>query len=79
MDAFVGSAIFSTAYIIALELVTAKYRTIFGILLNCIYAFGNIYLGVVAMFFKNYKIILISCYFPTFFAIFYFRYLPQSN
>lgn len=78
-DAFFGSAIFSTAYIIALELVVAKHRTVVGILLNCFYAFGNIYLGVMAMIFKNYKLVLLFCYAPAFVIITYIWLQPRSE
>lgn len=79
LDAFFGSAIFSTAYIIALELVVAKHRTIVGILLNCFYALGNIYLGVVAMIFKNYKLVLLFCYIPAFLTITFIWLQPRSE
>lgn len=79
LDAFFGSAIFSTAYIIALELVVAKHRTVVGILLNCFYALGNIYLGVVAMIFKNYRTTLLFCYCPAFITFLYIWIQPRSG
>lgn len=78
LDALFGAAIFSTSFIIGLELVTPRFRTIFGTLLNCFYALGAIYLGFIAMWFQNYKAILLITYPPAFLAILYFCFLPQS-
>ena len=79
LDSFVGAATYSTSYIIGLELVTPRYRTLFGTLLNCFYAFGEIYLGFIAMWFRNYKTILAIVYAPAFLVIFYIFFLPQSK
>lgn len=79
LDSFIGAAIYSTAYIIGLELVTPKLRTIFGTMLNCFYAVGEIFLGLFAMWFKNYKLVLLVSYAPAFFVFFYIWLLPQSK
>ena len=79
MDAFFGAACYSTSYIIGMELVTPRLRTMFGTLLNCFYAFGEIFLGLVAMWFRNYKIILLITYPPAFLVLFYVCILPQSK
>jgi hypothetical protein len=79
LDSFVGAATYSTAYIIGLELVTPKFRTIFGTLLNCFYAFGEIYLGVLAMWLRNYKTLLFVSYAPSFLSVLYIWMLPQSE
>lgn len=79
LDSFFGAATYSTAFIIGLELVTPKHRTVFGTLLNCFYALGEIYLGVIAMWFRNYKTILLIAYVPAFLTISYICILPQSQ
>jgi MFS family permease len=79
LDALFGAATYSTAYIIGLELVTPKNRTIFGTLLNCFYALGGIYLGIIAMNFRNYKTILMITYLPAFLVVSYICLLPQSQ
>lgn len=79
LDSLVGAAIYSTSYIIGLELVTPKLRTIFGTLLNCFYAVGEIFLGLFAMWLKDYKIVLLVSYAPAFLVIFYIWLLPQSE
>jgi MFS family permease len=79
LDSFFGAATYSTAYIIGLELVTPKFRTLVGTLLNCFYAFGEIYLGLIAMWFRNYKTVLLIIYLPSFLIIAYFWILPQSR
>lgn len=78
-DSFFGAATYSTSFIIGLELVTPKHRTIFGTCLNCFYAFGEIYLGVIAMLLRNYKQILLVTYAPAFLALSYIYILPQSQ
>jgi OCT family organic cation transporter-like MFS transporter 4/5 len=78
-DSFFGAATYSTSFIIGLELVTPKHRTVFGTCLNCFYAFGEIYLGIIAMLFRNYKEILLITYIPAFLALAYVFILPQSQ
>lgn len=78
LDALFGAATYSTAYIIGLELVTPKYRTIFGTLLNCFYALGEIYVGLIAMWFRSYKTTLLVLYAPSFLILAYIYILPQS-
>lgn len=79
LDALFGAATYSTSYIIGLELVTPKNRTIFGTLLNCFYALGEIFLGLIAMWLRNYKTILLVCYPAAFLVILYVYILPQSE
>lgn len=79
LDSLFGAATYSTAYIIGLELVTPRFRTIVGTLLNCFYAFGEIYLGLIAMWFRNYKTVLLIIYVPSLFIIAYAWMLPQSE
>ena len=78
-DSFFGAATYSTSFIIGLELVVPKHRTVFGTCLNCFYAFGEIYLGIIAMIFRNYKSILWIAYLPSFLALAYICILPQSK
>lgn len=79
LDSLIGAAIYSTSYIIGLELVTPKMRTIFGTCLNCFYALGEIFLGLIAMWLKNYKLVLLVGYAPAFFVVCYVWLLPQSK
>lgn len=78
-DSLLGAATYSTSFIIGLELVTPKLRTIFGTLLNCFYALGAIYLGLIAMLFPNFKTVLLITYIPTFITASYICILPQSE
>jgi len=61
-----------------LELVTPRLRTISGTILNCFYAFGGIYLGLIAMWFPSYKVLLLITYAPSFIVLSYIYLLPQS-
>lgn len=79
LDSLFGAATYSTAYIIGLELVTPKLRTIFGTLLNCFYAFGEIYLGLIAMWLRDYRTVLLVVYMPAFLLVLYICFLPQSK
>lgn len=79
LDSLFGAATYSTAYIIGLELVTPKLRTIFGTLLNCFYAFGEIYLGLIAMWFRHYKTQLLILYAPSIAILAYICILPESE
>lgn len=79
LDALFGAATFSSSFIIGLELVIPKFRTIFGTFLNCFYAFGALFLGLIAMFFQNYKMTLLITYTPAFLVLTYIWILPQSK
>lgn len=61
-----------------LELVTPRLRTISGTILNCFYALGGIYLGLIAMWFLSYKVLLLITYVPSFIVLSYIYLLPQS-
>lgn len=71
--------IYSCYKFTGLELVTPRLRTISGTLLNCFYALGGIYLGFVAMWFRNYKVLLLVTYLPAFIVLSYTFLLPQSK
>jgi hypothetical protein len=62
-----------------LELVTPRLRTISGTILNCFYALGGIYLGLVAMWFRDFKSLLLITYIPSFVVLAYTCLLPQSK
>lgn len=79
LDSFFGAATYSTSFIIGLELVTPRLRTLFGTLLNCFYALGEIYLGLIAMWTRHYRLTLWITYGPAFLTMFYVGLLPQSE
>ncbi|CAO1437133.1 unnamed protein product [Diamesa serratosioi] len=78
LDAFFGAATYSSAFIIGLELVTAKRRAVSGTFLNCFYAIGEIYLGIIAYYFRNFRTILLIIYLPAVLTISYIAVLPRS-
>lgn len=57
---------------------TAKKRAVSGTFLNCFYAIGEIYLGIIAYFFRNFRIMLLIIYLPALFTISYIAVLPRS-
>lgn len=79
LDSLFGAATYSTSFIIGLEMVTPNLRTVFGTLLNCFYAVGEIYLGLIAMWIRHYRYVLLITYIPALLTIFYVCALPESE
>lgn len=61
-----------------MELVGPQRRALGATLISCAYSVGEVILGLLAMAFKNWKILLQVVYIPAFFVIAYFWMIPES-
>lgn len=66
------------AFVLCVEWVSTKNRVLSSFLVTFIYPFGEIMLGLAAMYFNHYRSFLIFLYVPTLFVISYFWLVPES-
>ncbi|KAK7602882.1 hypothetical protein V9T40_006856 [Parthenolecanium corni] len=78
LDAFFGSGIYGTAFILGIELVNPKMRSLAATVIGIFYPFGAVIMGCIAWYFKNWRKLLIVSYSPGLFFILYFWIIPES-
>ncbi|KAJ6638845.1 Organic cation transporter protein [Pseudolycoriella hygida] len=78
LEAAIGAGAYATSFILAMELLEPKKRVIGGTLIACSYTIGEIYLGVIAMHFTNFRTQLQILYAPLLAIISYFWLIPES-
>ncbi|XP_053690010.1 organic cation transporter protein-like [Sabethes cyaneus] len=64
LDPAIGSTMYTTAFILALELVGPKMRVTGNNVISCAFSFGEASLGLLAMFFRNWRTLLKVLYIP---------------
>lgn len=64
LDPAIGSTMYTTAFILALELAGPRMRVTGGFIISCSFAFGEALLGLLAMFFRNWRTLLKVVYYP---------------
>lgn len=79
VDAGLGSGTFMGAFVLGMELVGPSKRTLGGTVIMCCFTIGNILLGSIAMFVRNFRIILRFSYAPALLVISYFWLIPESS
>ncbi|XP_037937244.1 solute carrier family 22 member 3 isoform X2 [Teleopsis dalmanni] len=78
LDNFSCSVLYSTCFIVGIELVGPKKRVIACSLITIFYAIGEIILALVAKYYQNWRIMLRILYIPALVHILYFWILPES-
>lgn len=81
LEFFEGSAnssIFSCFFVLAIELLSSKFRVLGIALIGITYPLGEILLGVLAMYIHDFRFMLRVLYAPGLFVIFYFWLVPES-
>uniref|UniRef100_A0A182JXE2 Major facilitator superfamily (MFS) profile domain-containing protein n=1 Tax=Anopheles christyi TaxID=43041 RepID=A0A182JXE2_9DIPT len=69
LDPVVGSTMYTTAFILALELVGPKMRVTGNNIISCAFSFGEALLGLLAMYFRDWRILLRILYIPGFLSL----------
>lgn len=64
LDPVIGSTMYTTAFILALELTGPRMRVTGGFIICCSFAFGEALLGLLAMLFRNWRTLLKVVYYP---------------
>ncbi|XP_014213787.1 organic cation transporter protein-like [Copidosoma floridanum] len=78
IDSCFTAGIYSATFIYAMEMTGVKQRIWGSTLLACIYAVGNMWLGLIAMWVGNWRVIMRIIYGPGLLAIFLMFVLPES-
>lgn len=69
LDPVIGSTMYTTAFILALELVGPKMRVTGNNIISCAFSFGQALLGLLSMYFSNWRTLLRIIYIPGFLAL----------
>lgn len=64
LDPVIGSTMYTTAFILALELVGPKMRVTGNNIISCAFSFGEALLGLLAMYFRDWRTLLRILYIP---------------
>lgn len=78
LDMVVGSTLFPTSFLLAIELVGPKRRVAAATIITIFYSLGEALLGVLAEQFQNWRILLRVLYIPAALQIFFLFILPES-
>ncbi|PSN36798.1 hypothetical protein C0J52_19390 [Blattella germanica] len=78
LDPALGSGIYTSGFILSLELVGPRARVLGGTLISVFYAFGEALLGGVAWWLQNWRHILRVLYVPALLCLSYYWLLPES-
>lgn len=78
LDALAGTCIFSTCFVLGLEIVGPKRRTIASVLMNCCFSIGGAMLGLAWWYFEDWRLLLRVMYAPGLLFIFYMWLIPES-
>ncbi|XP_035739430.1 solute carrier family 22 member 5-like isoform X1 [Vespa mandarinia] len=78
MDAVAGAGIYSAGFILGMELTGAKNRVLGNTITNCMFALGEIILGLIAMWLRSWRTLLRVVYGPALLAIFLPYTIPES-
>ncbi|KAI8122393.1 Solute carrier family 22 member 21 [Lucilia cuprina] len=78
LDMVVGSTLFPTAFLLAIELVGPKKRVAAATIITIFYSLGEALLGVLAGQFQNWRTLLRVLYIPAALQIFFIILLPES-
>ncbi|EAA00192.3 AGAP012383-PA, partial [Anopheles gambiae str. PEST] len=69
LDPVIGSTMYTTAFILALELVGPKMRVTGNNIISCAFSFGEALLGLLAMYFRDWRVLLRILYIPGLLAL----------
>ncbi|XP_075161611.1 organic cation transporter protein [Haematobia irritans] len=78
LDMVVGSTLFPTAFLLAIELVGPQKRVAAATIITIFYSLGEALLGVLAGQFQNWRVLLRVLYIPAALQIFFMFLLPES-
>ncbi|XP_049872919.1 organic cation transporter protein-like [Pectinophora gossypiella] len=77
-DALLGAGVYSTAFVLALEMVGPKMRVLCGSILSCAFAMGQVCLALLAWAVPYWRHLTRIIYGPCFFFIFYYFLVEES-
>ncbi|GBP83868.1 Solute carrier family 22 member 3 [Eumeta japonica] len=78
LEAAFGAGAYTTAFVLAMEIVGPKDRVFLNTLINAVYVFGLITLAGLAWALQNWRILLLTIYTPSLFVLSYLWILNES-
>ncbi|XP_053604662.1 organic cation transporter protein-like isoform X2 [Plodia interpunctella] len=78
LDATLGSGVYSSGFILALEMVGLKRRVLGGNLISCTFALGSVTLAAIAWAIPHWRTLTRVLYAPSLLFIFYYFFLEES-
>ncbi|KAJ2951335.1 hypothetical protein O0L34_g5736 [Tuta absoluta] len=78
LDAMLGSGVYSTGFILAVEMVGLKRRVLGGNIISCSFAIGQVVLALVAWAVPYWRTLTLVLYAPSLLFAFYFFALEES-
>uniref|UniRef100_A0A1B0DMI4 Major facilitator superfamily (MFS) profile domain-containing protein n=1 Tax=Phlebotomus papatasi TaxID=29031 RepID=A0A1B0DMI4_PHLPP len=78
LEPALGSGVFNAGFILGMELVGPERRVLGAFFINCSFALGEALLGLLAMLTRDWRLLLIVSYAPTFVFVTYHWLVPES-
>ncbi|KAM3955695.1 LOW QUALITY PROTEIN: organic cation transporter protein [Aphomia sociella] len=78
LDAMLGSGVYSTGFILALEMVGLNRRVLGGNLISCTFALGQVVLALVAWAIPDWRTLTRVLYAPSLLFVFYYFVIEES-
>lgn len=78
LGAAIGTCVYMASFVLCIEWLSSKYRVLGGAIISAVYPIGEIFLGVAAILYPNYRTFLIVVYAPALLIVFYFWLIPES-
>ncbi|KAJ0183557.1 hypothetical protein K1T71_001533 [Dendrolimus kikuchii] len=78
VESMLACGLFTSAYILVMELVGPKYRTISGAILLTAWAVSQMTLGLVAWVFKHWRVLTLAIYIPQIITLVYLWAISES-
>ncbi|XP_043258725.1 solute carrier family 22 member 4-like isoform X2 [Colletes gigas] len=78
IDATVGAGIYSAAFILGMEMAGVKGRVLASTIICCMFAVGEMLLGLIAMWMRSWRLVLRMVYGPALLAILMPFLIPES-
>lgn len=78
LGAAIGTCVYMASFVLCIEWLSSKHRVLGGAIISAVYSIGEIFLGVAAILYPNYRTFLIVVYAPALLIVFYFWLIPES-
>lgn len=78
LTALVTSGSYMSIFILGMELVGRKKRAIGSVIISFVFSIGQVVLGLIAMYVRNFRLLQRIIYIPTFLVLAYIWVIPES-
>uniref|UniRef100_A0A8D8YVT5 Solute carrier family 22 member 5 n=1 Tax=Cacopsylla melanoneura TaxID=428564 RepID=A0A8D8YVT5_9HEMI len=78
LDAFFAAGFYNCAIVLAVELISPENRIWATLIINCMYTVGDIWIGTIGYYWRNWRPFLLIIYGPGVLFLSYFWIMPES-